>query len=288
MPLDSIEAPFLALAVIGYVAAFLFAFAGLRSREHPATASRAPRAILPRVILVATLLAHLGALVARTSHLGDAALADLPTTLLFLTACCTLTGLVVDVREDVRALPLFLAPPVVIALVFGSSIGLQDEPWVPQLDQAAALALRVHIATAFVAYAAFALSALLGLMYLLVVGSLKKKRIDGVARGLPPLERLDRLALGSTGVGVLLLGLSLLVGVLAQRATGALGPSWLTDTKTVFALLTWASYASLAALRHNALLVGRRQAYANVIVFGLVVFTYLGTPLLLGTPHPRG
>ena len=83
-----------------------------------------------------------------------------------------------------------------------------------------------------------------------------------------------------------LLALSLVLGVVAQRASGFLGPEWLTDPKTLLAAGTWVAYAAVVALHRNGVVFGRQQALAHCAVFGLVMFTWVGTPLLLGTPHP--
>lgn len=281
MPLSLAEAILLALAIFAYVGAFVAAFVGARRADGPS-------ALGPRLALAVGLVAHGVALAARVARLGDLCLTDITTGVLFLTACCTLIGLAVDLREDVRSLPLFLVPPIATALGLGTTAALDQPVLLPPLDETASIALRIHVGTAFVAYAAFALSALLGLMYLRLLGALKSKRIGSVARGMPPLERLDRLALGATSTGVILLAVSLLVGVLAQRASGALGREWLTDGKTLLAFGTWAAYAIVAGLRGKSVLLGRRMALANVAVFGLVVFTWLGTPLILGWSHPRG
>jgi ABC-type uncharacterized transport system permease subunit len=281
MPLSLPEAILLAIAINAYVGAFVAAFVGLRRGQE--ANGRGPRAAL-----VVALIAHSATFGSRAWRLGDLGLTDLTTTVLFLTACCTLIGLVVDARENVRSLPLFLVPPIATALGLGTTAALDQPVLLPPLGETASIALRIHVGTAFVAYAAFALSAVLGLMYLRLLGALKQKRLGSVARGMPPLERLDRLALGATSTGVILLGLSLLVGVLAQRATGVLGPEWLKDGKTLLAFGTWAAYAIVAALRGKSVLLGRRMAWANVVVFGLVVLTWLGTPLILGSSHPRG
>jgi ABC-type uncharacterized transport system permease subunit len=281
MPLSLAEVIPLALAIFAYVGAFVAAFVGLRRGE--AATGRGPRWALS-----VGLVLHGAAFASRAWRLGDLALTDLTTAVLFLTACCTLIGLVVDACENVRSLPLFLVPPIATALGLGTTAALDQPVLLPPLGETASIALRIHVGTAFVAYAAFALSALLGLMYLRLQGALKQKRLGSVARGMPPLERLDRLALGATSTGVILLGLSLLVGVLAQRATGVLGPEWLKDGKTLLAFGTWAAYAIVAALRGKSVLLGRRMAWANVVVFGLVVLTWLGTPLILGSSHPRG
>jgi ABC-type uncharacterized transport system permease subunit len=150
-----------------------------------------------------------------------------------------------------------------------------------ELPADARLALRAHIVTVVVAYGSFTFAAVLSAMYLYLEAQLKKKKL-GVF-DLPPLDRLERVEGRFVVSGFLLLTVSLVLGIATQRATGALGGDWLKNAQIVTALVTWVFCAGLVFGRALSLLAGRRQIFATLIVFVLVLATYLGT--YLGAPH---
>jgi ABC-type uncharacterized transport system permease subunit len=295
MPLSAFDALALAIAVIGYLVAFGVAALGLAARRRAALAgvgsvsapghAATPR--IARVALAAAFATHGLLLAGRAWRLGDHALADAPSTLLFVTWCATLVGLIIDFGQDLRVLPLFLAPPVILALAYGGGQLAHQEASGVVLPESGRLALRVHVGSIIVAYGAFGFAAILSVMYLLLESQLKKKRFS-VWLDLPALDRLERVGGRFVASGFLLLTLSLTVGIGFQVTSGALGAEWLSNPKTVLALATWAACLVLVVLRTGSILAGRRLVIANLAVFGLVLATYFGAPLLASGGHLPG
>ena len=110
--------------------------------------------------------------------------------------------------------------------------------------------LLIHVVTAFLGYAAFALAFGTAVLYLV------QDRRPRPA--LPPLSQLDRLLYRATVLGFLLLTLGILTG--AVWAESAWGRYWSWDPKETWSLITWLVYATLLHARLLKGWQGRRIA----------------------------
>ncbi len=272
MPLTAIEAAFLALAMLAYAIAGGIAGFDLARRRRDPLAKSNPW--IPRGVLIVGFAAHAVLLALRGFRLGDHALDDAPSTLLFGAWCATLVGVIIDAGQGLRSLPLFLSPALVLGLGVAAIQfnGTTTEMSVPPQAQ---LAIRAHICSAVVAYGSFFFAAVLSAMYLFLERQLKRKKL-GVFEQLPALDRLERVEGRFVVAGFALFTVSLAIGIGTQYRTGALGDNWLLNPKILPALVTWAACGGLVLARALSLLAGRRQVFATLIVFALVVMTHLG------------
>ncbi len=130
--------------------------------------------------------------------------------------------------------------------------------------------LLIHVMTAFLGYAAFAVAFGAALLYLV-----KDKHHQAK---LPALPLLDRLMYRATMLGFLLLTLGILTG--AVWAETAWGKYWSWDPKETWSLITWLIYASMLHARLLKGWQGRRIAWLALLGFLAVIFTYLGVNYL--------
>lgn len=162
------------------------------------------------------------------------------------------------------------AVPLVAAIAFlAVRLPTEVNPTMPALRSA----WRVpHIATAVLAYSAFAIAAGLALMYLLRD---RKSRPDSfwVAR-LPAPETLDRTAYRLISFGFLMQTLLLITGALWAQV--AWGRYWGWDAKETWALITWLVYAAYLHMRFSKGWKGRTSAIVLIVGFGAVIFTLFG------------
>ncbi len=135
--------------------------------------------------------------------------------------------------------------------------------------------LLIHVVTAFLGYAAFALAFGTAVLYLV------QERRPRAA--LPPQSQLDRLLYRATVLGFLLLTLGILTG--AVWAESAWGRYWSWDPKETWSLITWLVYATLLHARLLKGWQGRRIAWLAVVGFMAVLFTYFGVSFLLTGLH---
>ena len=130
--------------------------------------------------------------------------------------------------------------------------------------------LLIHVVTAFLGYASFAVAFGAAILYLV-----KDRRPQ--AR-LPAPPQLDRLIYRATMLGFLLLTFGILTG--AVWAETAWGKYWSWDPKETWSLITWLIYASLLHARLLKGWQGRRIAWLALFGFLAVIFTYLGVNYL--------
>ena len=135
--------------------------------------------------------------------------------------------------------------------------------------------LLIHVVTAFLGYAAFALAFGTALLYL---ATERRPRAS-----LPAPAQLDRLIYRATVLGFLLLTLGILTG--AVWAETAWGRYWSWDPKETWSLITWLIYAALLHARLLKGWQGRRIAWLAVLGFMAVLFTYFGVSFLLSGLH---
>ncbi len=216
-----------------------------------------------RRLLVSGALVHLAALVTEYTQSG----ADpfwRPGGSLSLMAFLIVTGfLALDFKRPIPVVGAFISPLVVAVLV--------PAHLVP--DRASAVygaGLVLHVGTAILGTAAFALSFGLSLLFLLVERQVKARRLGRLAARLPSLELVERLAWRLTLAGFVFLSSTIALGKFFAQRTGAL------DLKTALAYVAWFTYAVVINARLMAGWRGRRAAFLVLAGFLLIVGVYLG------------
>ena len=156
-----------------------------------------------------------------------------------------------------------------------ASLGGVDSRIKPLMPALKSNWLLIHVVTAFLGYAAFALAFGTAILYLF-----QERR---PRPSLPPLPLLDSLIYRTTILGFLLLTLGIATG--AVWAETAWGRYWSWDPKETWSLITWFIYAALLHARLLKGWHGRRIAWLAVLGFMAVLFTYFGVSFLLTGLH---
>jgi cytochrome c-type biogenesis protein CcsB len=194
--------------------------------------------------------------------------------LVFFSWCLPALGLVAFRRYLKGYLGALVAILSTLLLAY-ASLGGVDSRIKPLMPALKSNWLLIHVVTAFLGYAAFALAFGTAILYLLQ---------DRRPRpSLPPLSLLDRLIYRTTVLGFLLLTLGIATG--AVWAETAWGRYWSWDPKETWSLITWFIYAALLHARLLKGWHGRRIAWLAVLGFMAVLFTYFGVSFLLTGLH---
>ena len=131
----------------------------------------------------------------------------------------------------------------------------------------------LHALFSFLGYAAFAITFLTALMYLLLERQLKMRQTGRFFRRLPSLELLEQLHEQALAFGLILLLLGLLFGFIwSQRLFGGLAK----DPKVLLAALTWFFYLLLLGVRRVGQRRGRRPMAASIALFGWILVFFFG------------
>jgi cytochrome c-type biogenesis protein CcsB len=152
----------------------------------------------------------------------------------------------------------------------------QIQPLVPALQS---WWMKIHVPANFIGYGSFALSAMVGVAYIL-----KHKGI--LADRLPPLEVLDDVIYKSISVGFAFFTIATILGAL--WAAQAWGGYWSWDPKETWALIVWLNYAAWLHMRLMKGLRGTVAAWWALTGLLVTTFAFLGVNMFLSGLHSYG
>ena len=138
-----------------------------------------------------------------------------------------------------------------------------------------------HIASASLAYAAFAMATCLAVMYLLRSRNADDPKSFWASR-LPAADVLDRTIYRMVAFGFLMETFLILTGALWAQKSWARYWGW--DNKETWSLITWLVYAMYLHTRAIGW-KGRRSAILAIIGFVVAMFTLFGVTYLLSGLH---
>ena len=183
-----------------------------------------------------------------------------------------------------RVIGAFAVPFAALAMMYASlsgSINKEISPLVPALQSNWLIA---HVVTCFIGYAAFAVAAGLGIMYLMKGNA--DESADTIYSRLPSLKIIDDITHKTMVFGFIWLSAGIITG--AIWANSAWGTYWSWDPKETWSLITWFVYAVTLHARYTRGWSGKRIAWLALIGFASVIFTYYGVNFLLSGLHSYG
>ncbi len=173
-----------------------------------------------------------------------------------------------------RAGPFVLAVALLVA-TYAVTRSSTEKALMPLPPALRSVWLQVHVLTAMVGYAAFAVAAGLGVMRL--VQRAAPLLIGGAGGG----KEIERTMERAVALGLPWLTLAIITG--AIWAQNAWGRYWGWDPKETWALITWLWYLLFLHVRPLRSWRGKRSAWLAVAGFSLVLFTFIGVPWLVRT-----
>lgn len=141
----------------------------------------------------------------------------------------------------------------------------------------------LHVALALLGYAAFAVAASYGFLFLRLYRELKRSRFSVFYGKLPPLEVLERMM-----TGALVVGFVALTGALVDGAAWALlldRPQALEGPTVLLTLITWTLYGAALLLRRMHRWHGRQTALASLTGLGVILISLLAVQLFYAGFH---
>jgi cytochrome c-type biogenesis protein CcsB len=194
---------------------------------------------------------------------------NLPESLCFFAWCISLAFMIANFRYRINALGAFILPLVSVLLIVSQIIWEENHSIPPRLKSGW---VYFHSSVAFLAYAAFFLTFISGILYLVQEKELKGKKFRFLYFRLPSLQVCDELLRRSLYVGFVSMSLTIVSGAFwAQQAWGRF---WSWDPKETASLITWGIYFMLINYRLSARWHGRRAAYISILGFASALFTF--------------
>lgn len=198
----------------------------------------------------------------------------------FIAWAIVLYYLVIRARYSVRALPTFVTPVIFAFMLVSLLLPEPVQAISPALEGAIEASsfgrwiLPLHVTLLIFSYAAFVLTFVGGVMYLVQEHELKAKTFGSAFYRLPALNTCDEISYLSLTIGFVLLTLGMISGMIWNNQRD--GRFWHYDPKEVLALVTWITYLLMIHYRLAAGWRGRRTAWLSVLGFVVVLCTWIG------------
>jgi ABC-type transport system involved in cytochrome c biogenesis permease subunit len=140
-----------------------------------------------------------------------------------------------------------------------------------------------HVTLSILAYAAFALSFVVSLIFLVQNRFLRNRKMAGLVWRLPSLELLERMSRASVLIGLISIAIGTVLGFIwVDRLTGQY---WYYDPKYVITLLVLLLYAMYWLLARTTAWRGARASRLCIFNFVVVVLSFTVVNLYLSHSH---
>ena len=230
-------------------------------------------------LLSAGLLLHTVSLVMRTMVTHRAPFISIYEYMVSFSWGAVVVYLVLETWAKNRTFGAFAVPFITAFALVASRLPGDNSPIAPALKSA----LQVpHIASAILAYGAFAVAFMLAIMFLLAEREAGKAGSFWATR-LPAPQVIDQAIYHTIAFGFLMQTLLIILGAIWAQV--AWGRYWGWDPKETWALVTWLIYAAYLHTRTALGWRGRRSALVALAGFLATIFTLFGVSYMLTGLH---
>lgn len=213
----------------------------------------------------------------RLNHLPVGNLYQVLTTLAWLSV---IVYFVLEIRLKEMIMGVFLLP-IILILHAISCIFLDIEQ--PLAEVLTTILFEAHVLILISAYAAFAISFITSIMYILLSREIESKKPGIFFQRLPSLEFFDKLSNQAINIGLILVSLGILLGV--YMGIDIWEGEWILDPKLLAVLVSWAIYLAHFVTRKTVGWQGRRAAIVSVIGFNWLLFSFIVVSLFFSKFH---
>jgi len=221
-------------------------------------------------------------LMARGIQAGNFPVANFAESISFLAWLIALIGLMLIVRSRMTIIGAIVCPFVTVASLAAVMTMQTTRLVLPETLRS--VWLPIHVTLACLGCSMFVLASAVSLVYLVYESKLKGKRVMRPAGSdVPSLEKLDRINYRLLTWGFLLLSLAIISGAIWADATW--GHFWNWEPVESWSLVIWILYAALLESRLTVGWRGRRAAALTIVVFTVLVGSFVGVNLAFPGKH---
>src|ERR1700686_127671 len=225
------------------------------------------------------LVAHYFALLERSRGLHTVPYHDLYGSMSLFGWLLALTYLGLEFYHRQRSVGAFVVPFIIVFFLAPHLATVARLPPAPARGTVFAL----HVTLSILAYAGFALSFVLSLIYLAENRLLRNRKLGNVVWRLPPLDLLERMSRSSVLIGLISIAVGTILGFIwVDRLTGQY---WFYDPKYVVTLLVLALYAAYLRLSSTTTWRGARASRLCIFNFVIVILSFTVVNLYLSHSH---
>ena len=234
---------------------------------------------LGTLLLAVGLVTHYFALWERSRGLHTVPYHDLYGSMSLFGWLLALTYLGLEFYHRQRSVGAFVLP-FILMLFLAAHLAPADRLPLPAVHGAV---FAFHVTLSILAYAAFALSFVLSLIFLGEERLLRRHKLGDMVWRLPPLELLERMSRSSVLVGVVSIAIGTALGFISvDRLTG---PYSFYDPKYVITLLVLLLYILYFRLARTTAWRGARASKLCIFNFVVVVLSFTVVNLYLSHSH---
>jgi ABC-type transport system involved in cytochrome c biogenesis permease subunit len=225
------------------------------------------------------LVAHYFALLERSRGLHTVPYHDLYGSMSLFGWLLAVTYLGLELYHRQRSVGAFVLP-FILVFFLAAHLAPADRLPPPALHGAV---FAFHVTLSILAYAAFALSFVLSIIFLGEERLLRRHELGNMVWRLPPLELLERMSRSSVLVGLVAITIGTALGFISvDRLTGQY---WFYDPKYIVTLLVLLLYVLYFGLARTAAWRGSRASKLCVFNFAVVVLSFTVVNLYLSHSH---
>jgi len=231
------------------------------------------------ILLRAGIVVHILYLAARGLMEGHLPLASVYDFLSATGLSLAVVYLYVEMRQRIQTTGVFVLPLVFLLQIISSAYGAGSPAMKPPIKP---IWFEMHTLAAVLGYSAFVVSAIYGVLFLLLYRDIKANRISFLYGRMPSLETLGRMNVSAAGAGLVLLALAILLGMGWARVTGV---PFLSDLKTWLTVAAWIMLAFAVLAYHRLGWRGPRAVYASLAGFTTLVVSRFAADLFFHSFH---
>lgn len=223
-----------------------------------------------RIFLFITLMVHIFYLLARTVEYDHTPITNKFEIFTLLAFSITFSYFILELLTDVRGTGLFI---ILFSLVFQiiSSLFIEDLFEVAEVLRNRLLGL--HVVSAMLGYSGFTLSAVYGLLYLMLYKEIKLNKFGLIFKRLPSLEMLYRLCFNSVVIGFVLLTFAVIIGIIWLPS--AFPNFSYFDPKLITTGIVWLVFGTLVVAKFAANWQGKKVVTIALFGFAVTILSVL-------------
>lgn len=256
-----------------YAVAFGYYFSYFKERA-------AHKAFRMRLWLSAAAAAHALYLLTLGIKLGHLPVGDVFQALTTCVWVFVLVYLILEVRLKEMTMGVFFLPIIIILQATSNFFLDINKPLAEVLTD---LVFEVHVVVIIASYAAFAISFISSVMYILLSREMQSKHLGIFFQRLPSLEFFDKLSNQAVNIGLVLVTVGILWGFYMGYTVWE--GRWQLDPKFLAVVISWAIYLLHFVTRKSIGWQGKRAAMVSVIGFNWLLFSFIIVSLFFSKFH---
>ncbi len=231
--------------------------------------------IYKRGAVFTTIIIHCGYLAIRTFEYNYPPITNKYEIFTMLALAVTWAYFLVELISNIRVTGVFIIPFSIFFQVI-STLCIADIYQVKEVLHN--FLLGFHVVSAILGYAGFTLSAVYGILFLILYKKIKKNNFGLIFKRVPSLETLEQLSFYSVVIGFLFLTISILVGLI--WLPNAFPDVNYNDPKLILSGLVWIIYAIGIIAKFFGKWYGKKVIITTLIGFAVIFFSLLLINLL--------